>query len=148
MNTAPTTTAPAAAGLAIASLAAELVVAGIAAVLTPVIALALALAGYGHDLVAARRGAEAAEAAKASPVPARCQPAAQPTAVPAVPAPELLNTCDASYIEARRIQQLATYRQLAAQQVTALRSMARDAGHRQLARKGRRGQLLAALVPA
>jgi hypothetical protein len=51
-------------------------------------------------------------------------------------------------IEARRIQQLATYRQLAAQQVTALRSMARDAGHRQLARKGRQGQLLAALVPA
>jgi hypothetical protein len=136
MNTiTTTTTAPAAAGLAIASLAAELVASGIAAALLPLIALVLAAAGYGHDLVVARRRAEAA--------------------APTSPAPELRSACDASYqealacvITARRIRQLATYQQLAAQQVTTLRVMAREAGHRALARKGRRGQLLAALVPA
>lgn len=144
MNTTTASTAPAAAGLAIASLAAELLVAGLAAVLIPLIALALALAGYGHELVAARRRAEAANAAEASPAPVS---AVQPLVAPTGPAPELRNAC-AAVITARRIEQVATYQRLAAQQVTTLRTMAREAGHRQLARKGRRGQLLAALVPA
>ena len=151
MNTTTTTasTAPAAAGLAIASLAAELLVAGLAAVLIPLIALVLALAGYGHELVAERRRADATES---SPEPVT---AVQPLAAPTSPAPELRGARDASHrdvsaavITARRIEQLATYQRLAAQQVTTLRTMAREAGHRQLARKGRRGQLLAALVPA
>ena len=151
MTTTTTTTAPAAACLAIASLAVELVAAGIAAVLIPLIALVLALAGYGHELVAARRRAEAAGATEASPAPVT---AVQHPAAPTSPAPELRSACDASYqevacvITARRIRQLAAYQQLAAQQVTTLRVMAREAGHRGLARNGRRGQLLAALVPA
>ena len=152
MNTTTASTAPAAAGLAIASLAAELLVAGLAAVLIPLISLALALAGYGYELVAARRRAEAAEATEASPEPVT---AVRPPAAPTSPAPELRSACDASYqevgaavIAAQRVNQLATYQRLAAQQVTTLRVMAREAGHRQLARKGRRGQLLAALVPA
>ena len=152
MNTTTASTAPAAAGLAIASLAAELLVAALAAVLIPLIALVLALAGYGHGLVAARRRAATAEAAEASSKPVT---AVQLPAAPTSPAPELRSACDASYqevgaavIAAQRIKQLATYQRLAAQQVTALRVMAREAGHRGLARKGRRGQLLAALVPA
>jgi hypothetical protein len=130
------------------------VAAGIAAVLIPLIALVLALAGYGHELVAARRRAEAAGATEASPAPVT---AVQHPAAPTSPAPELRSACDsacdlqeawASVITARRVRQLAAYHQLAAQQVTTLRVMAREAGHRGLARNGRRGQLLAALVPA
>ena len=154
------TTCPAAAGLALASLAAELLIQGIAAVLIPAIALALTLAGCGHQLaLAARRRREAmAEAA---------EPVAEPAAAAAAAAEpslsvgrhvatvrQLLDQVEpeeasaAAAVTARREEQAAAYRDLAGLAVRELRQMARAAGHCQLARQGRRGELLAALAPA
>jgi hypothetical protein len=147
MKTTTTTTAPAAAGLALASLAAELVAQGIAAVLAPAIALALALAGCGHELaLSARRRREAmAAAAEAEPAvkhekaPAA---AAKPASFDAEPGWELGD----HYIAACHGEaQTQAYGSLA---VRELRQLARQAGHRALARSGRRADLLAALALA
>jgi hypothetical protein len=54
----------------------------------------------------------------------------------------------AAAVITRREEQVAAYRNLAGLAVRELRQLARAAGHRQLARAGRRGELLAALVPA
>ena len=153
------TTCPAAAGLALASLAAELLIQGIAAVLIPAIALALTLAGCGHQLALAARRSREAMAAVA-------EPAAESAAAAAAAEPslsvgrhvatvrQLLDQVEpeeasaAAAVTARREEQAAAYRDLAGLAVRELRQMARAAGHCQLARQGRRGELLAALVPA
>lgn len=166
-----TITNPAAAGLALASLAAELLIQGIAAVLIPALALALALAGCGHELaLTARRSREALAAAAA-------EPAAEPSLADLFAAAsremarsdarlyrsvgqhianvrQLLDQVEhveapaAAAVTARREKQAAAYRDLAGLTVRELRQLAREAGHRQLARQGRRNELLAALVPA
>jgi hypothetical protein len=160
MKTTTTTTAPAAAGLALASLAAELLAQGIAAVLVPAVALALTLAGCGHELALAARRRREAMAAVAEPA-VSCW-----AAIPMVTEEEiaeysslaaLMTGCYqtkpsapvvAAAVITRREEQAAAYRNLAGLAVRELRQMARAAGHRQLARAGRRGELLAALVPA
>ena len=158
MKTTATTTAttcPAAAGLAVASLAAELLIQGIAAVLIPAIALVLTLAGCGHELALAARRRREAMAAAAEPAAAAA--AAEPSLsvgrqIPCVR--QLLNQVEpegaaaAAAVTARREVQAAAYRDLADLAVRELRQLARAAGHRQLARQGRRSELLAALVPA
>jgi hypothetical protein len=159
-TTTTTTTAPAAAGLALASLAAELLAQGIAAALAPAIALALTLAGCGHELALAARRRREAMAAAAEPA-VSCW-----AAIPMVTEEEiaeyssltaLMTGCYqtkpsapvvAAAVITRREEQAAAYRNLAGLAVRELRQMARAAGHRQLARQGRRSELLAALVPA
>jgi hypothetical protein len=132
METTTTTTAPAAAGLALASLAAELLAQGIAAVLVPTVALALTLAGCGHELALAARRRREAMAAAAEPA-AVTSPEGEPAAEPA--------SLDGE-------AQTQAYDSLAGLKVRELRQLARLAGHSQLARQGRRDELLAALVPA
>jgi hypothetical protein len=160
MKTTTATTCPAAAGLALASLAAELLIQGLAALLLPLIALVLTLAGCGYQLaLAARRRREAMAAA--------VEPAVSCWAAIPMPTEEeiaehssltaLMTGCYqtkpsapvvAAAVTARREEQTAAYRDLADLAVRELRQMARAAGHRQLARQGRRSELLAALVPA
>jgi hypothetical protein len=162
-----TTTAPAAAGLALASLAAELLAQGIAAVLAPAVALALTLAGCGHELALAARRRREAMATAAEPA-AEASPEVEPVAEAspevepvAEASPEVEPVAEASpeaepgwelgdhYIAAcRREAQTQAYGSLAGLAVRELRQLARQAGHSQLARRGRRSELLAALVPA
>jgi hypothetical protein len=154
MKTTTTTTAttcPAAAGLALASLAAELLIQGLAALLLPLIALVLALAGCGHELaLAARRRRDAMAAAAAAEPAVKHEEAAAAEAEPASfdtePDWELGDRYAAA--ELLRETQVQVYRDLAGLAARELRQLARAAGHRQLARQGRRGELLAALVPA
>jgi hypothetical protein len=153
-TTATATTCPAAAGLALASLAVELLAQGIAAVLAPAIALALALAGCGHELARAarRRRAEPAVSCWAAIPMVTEEEIAEYRSLTA-----LMTGCYqtkpsapvvAAAVITRREEQAAAYRNLAGLAVRELREIARAAGHRQLARQGRRSELVAALVPA
>jgi hypothetical protein len=87
----------------------------------------------------------AAAAEPAAVTGPEAEPAAEPASLDAEPGWELGD----HYIAAcRREAQTQAYGRLADLAVRELRQLARAAGHRQLARAGRRGELLAALVPA